>query len=49
MAIDSNDRRTATDTANCRPNAKVLGGFTSRKRFVSLTGEVPTRLRSDAQ
>ena len=49
MAIDSNDRRTETDTVHCRPNAKVFGALTSRKWFVSLTGDVPTRLRSDAQ
>jgi hypothetical protein len=44
----SKDRRQAAYTVSCLLNATVSDDFTSRKWFVSLTGEVPTRPRSDA-
>lgn len=37
------DRRPAADTVSRRPSVRVFGGFASRKWFVSLTGDIPTR------
>ncbi|PCJ44939.1 MAG: hypothetical protein COA72_10580 [Candidatus Neomarinimicrobiota bacterium] len=37
------DRRSAADTVSRRSSVRVVGGFASRKWFVSLTGEIPTR------
>ncbi len=41
MAVNSIDRRAATKTVSRRSSVRVVGGFTSGKWFVSLTGEVP--------
>ena len=37
------DRRPAVDTVSRRSSVRVVGGFASRKWFVSLTGDIPTR------